>query len=35
MCIAHYSLRAHSVSDTNILAESLSGHLGFQYRDKC
>ncbi len=34
MCCAHYSLCAHSVSDTNIVAESLSGHLGFQYGDK-
>ncbi len=34
MCSAHYSLPAHSVSDTNILSEPLSGHLGFQYVDK-
>ncbi len=34
MCCAHYSLHAHSVSGTNVLAESLSGHLGFQYGDK-
>ncbi len=34
MSCAHYSLRAQSVSDANILAESLSGHLCFQYGDK-